>query len=240
MFVPLTPCRVVDSRLGEGIEGPLAPGVVHQIPFHGRCGIAGRAGGDVNMATAVAMNIIAVSPAGFGHITAWPSNHAMPTASLINYSPGQNLANGVIVPMCQLDCPTGDINFVAAVSAVHLVVDVTGYYIKPVETATQRHGAGPGPENFLCVNNLAGVRFGLSSQMAHKAEAGRLCPPGPGCASSARCQEAGATPAARTRPATLAAAPAPASTTPPTTTGAGRTLPSSALSTTSPPSTKPG
>jgi hypothetical protein len=181
-FTPLTPCRVVDSRIGRGTQGPLTPGVVHPIAFSGRCGIPTRSvlggGIDVNEATAVALNIVAVAPAGFGHLVAWPSNQGMPETAIINYSPGQTVANGVTVPMCQEDCPAGDISFVAGVSAVHLVVDVMGYYSKPVEPDSWRHGAGPGIENFLCVNNTAGVRFGLSSRFGHKSEAERLCPAG--------------------------------------------------------------
>ena len=70
-------------------------------------------------------------------------------------------------------CQTGDISFAAAGSPVHLVVDVTGYYIKAVQRGTVRHGAGVGADNFLCVNNAQGVRFGLSSQVAHRADADR-------------------------------------------------------------------
>ena len=109
----------------------------------------------------------------------------MPTASVINYSPGQNVANGVVVPMCDQEvpgadaCQTGDISFVAAVSSVHLVVDVTGYYIKPVlSSGTGRHGAGAGFDNFPCINTSSGVRYGLSSEMAPWVNAEALCPAG--------------------------------------------------------------
>ena len=136
----------------------------------------------MNQARALALNIIAVAPAGVGHLVAWPSNQAIPTASVINYSPAQNIANGVVVPMCDQEasapCQTGDISFLAAVSPMHLVVDVTGFYIKSVVSGTGRHGAGAGFDSFPCLNNSQLVRFGLSSHMAQRAGAELLCPAG--------------------------------------------------------------
>jgi hypothetical protein len=201
VFVPLKPCRVVDSRIALGTTGPLEPGVVHNVYFHFQCGIPNLTldgGSEVNQATAVAMNIVAVSPAGFGHLTAWPTNQAIPESSVINYSPGQNVANGVVVPMCDEEVdgaracePEGDISFRAAVSAVHLVVDVTGYYIKPVRPGTGRHGAGAGFDSFPCINNLHQVRFGLSSHMAQAEGSEALCPHGTWLCTSAQVGSVG-------------------------------------------------
>ena len=187
IFVPVPPCRVVDSRISQGIGGPLAPGVAHPVSFRLWCGIpipTEDGGLETNRATALALNIVAVTPAGFGHLVAWPSNRPMPTASIINYSGGQNIANGVIVPMCDEwetmghVCENVDISFLAAVSSTHLVVDVTGYYIKPVKRGSARHGTGAGYDELLCVDEAARVRFGLSSHMAERASAEFLCPAG--------------------------------------------------------------
>src|SRR5262249_44997948 len=71
-----------------------------------------------------------------GDLVAWPANQAAPLASVVNYEPsgaaGLNIANGVIVPMCDevapSPCATGDIKFLAQVADTHLVVDVVGYF----------------------------------------------------------------------------------------------------------------
>jgi hypothetical protein len=185
VFVPVPPCRVVDSRIGFRMNGPLTPGAPQSVTFRGVCGIPGLTddgGSEVNQATALALNVVAVSPSGVGHVTAWPANQPAPFASILNYSPGQSLANGVIVPMCDQElvapCAAGDISFSSAVSPTHLVVDVTGYYIKPVYVGSHRNGAGPGADSFLCVNPSQGVRYGLSSRFAHYADASFLCPAG--------------------------------------------------------------
>jgi hypothetical protein len=137
-----------------------------------------------NSVAAVAINVVAVGPDGFGHVRAWPSNKQMPLASVVNYAPGGgNVANGVIVPMCDqvevmpFPCQAGDVNFRSEVSNVHLVVDVTGYFVKPATLGASRYGL-TGIDEFTCVNNAAGVRYGLSHRLARWDTAALACPAG--------------------------------------------------------------
>jgi len=188
VFTALPPCRAVDTRFGSG--GILAPGVVRSLILRNRCGVPGLTndgGAEMNQALALAVNLVAVSPSGPGHLIAWPTNQSPPATSIINYSAssetgGLSIANGVILPMCNsvstTPCATGDISFVAAVSAVHLIVDVVGYFATPRHISTHRYGAGAGFDSFLCLNNAAGVRFGLSHMLANYAGADTVCPAG--------------------------------------------------------------
>ncbi len=155
VFVPLTPCRVIDTRV-SGAGGRLVAGTPRSFVFRGPttdyqnpapfpnqggstagCGIPdlGASGGnEANIAQAVAINIVAVAPTGAGDIRAWPTNQPAPLASVINYASvtGLNIANGVIVPMCgelsATPCSSGDITFRADVSGAYLIVDVVGYF----------------------------------------------------------------------------------------------------------------
>ncbi len=154
VFVPLAPCRVIDTRVA-GAGGRLTAGTPRSFVLRGPatdyqnptpfpnqggsttgCGIPALTSDaqSQNIAKAVAINIVAVAPAGAGDLRAWPANQAVPNASVINYAAvtGLNIANGVIVPMCDqvsaTPCSTGDITFRADVSATHLVVDVVGYF----------------------------------------------------------------------------------------------------------------
>jgi hypothetical protein len=74
-------------------------------------------------------NFVAVNPAGAGDLRAWPSDHTIPLASILNYAavPGLNLANGIAVPVRQ-DLEGNDISVRADVSGADLVVDVVGYF----------------------------------------------------------------------------------------------------------------
>jgi hypothetical protein len=189
VFHSLTPCRVVDSRSGFGIAtGPLTPGVKYDVTFRNKCripGLTNDGGIEHNTVAALALNIVAVGPAGPGHLLAWPANKGVPTASAINYSNvgGLNIANGVIVSMCDqaavmpFPCQSGDISFVAAVSTTHLVVDVAGYFMKSSNSAARRYGV-TGVDEHLCINTNAGVRIGLSRQLARWDTADRACPAG--------------------------------------------------------------
>jgi hypothetical protein len=188
VFTPLPPCRLTDTRHGSAT--PLAPGVARTFRFRGACGIPGLTsdgGRESNVAMAVALNVVAVGPAGPGHLAAWAANHPPPPASVINYSAlsetgGLNVANGVIVPMCDQvaadPCASGDISFSANVSSTHLVVDVVGYFSSQALTSAKRYGAGAGIDNFPCLNSDRGVRAGLSHTIANLAGAAQVCPAG--------------------------------------------------------------
>jgi hypothetical protein len=185
VFTALPPCRLVDTRLSPG---PLQPGVVQSYVFRGSCGIpplTGDGGREANVATALALNIVAVAATGGGHLTVWPANQPRPLASSINYSSiaetgGLNIANGIIAPMCDqvsdTPCSGGDISFRAASNPVHLVVDVVGYFSHARLPGQERWGAGAGRDNFLCIRN--GQRSGLSTLPVTWLEAQSSCPAG--------------------------------------------------------------
>ena len=65
-------------------------------------------------------------PVAAGHLRLYPAGTALPSASTINYSVGQTLANNAIVQV-------GDSEQMAAFCGqatgnVHLIVDVNGYF----------------------------------------------------------------------------------------------------------------
>jgi hypothetical protein len=135
VFFPLTPCRLVDTRLGGGI---LAGGTNRAFETQGNlsaqggsatgCGVPG-----VDPA-ALAVTITAVNPQGAGNLRAYPSAGAVPNASVVNYAlPGQglNLANTTIVPLTQDPLQANEFAIQADVSSTHVVVDVVGHYFRP-------------------------------------------------------------------------------------------------------------
>jgi hypothetical protein len=183
-FNPLPPCRVVDSRSNLGTSGILLPGQIRNITFRGKCGLPGLTGDgglESNAVVAVAMNVVAANPAGAGHLSAWPSNREQPASSILNYATA-NVANGIILPMCdQLNvavsvCAGGDIKFQSAVSPTDLVIDVTGYYLKPTLPGARRHGIGAGADTVLCLGS--DNHFGLSDKLVSFADAPLACPAG--------------------------------------------------------------
>lgn len=144
-FVPLPPCRIIDTRQGSG--GKMLPGVerhfqvagVTEFPPQGGnmggCGVP--PGGAEPLAAAVAVNIFAVTPEGSGNLRAWAYGTEVPLAAAITYDNlGQffSISNGIIVPIAGTNGVPADLTVRADFNATHLAADVTGYFTRfPVE-----------------------------------------------------------------------------------------------------------
>jgi hypothetical protein len=111
---------LLDTRNQFGAAGP--------VPAQGSISVqmTGHGGIPPNGVSAVALNVTAVSPTSAGYITAWPSLTNRPEASNLNFSPGQNIPNMVIVPVGT----DGKISlFNGSGGTVQLLADVAGYYL---------------------------------------------------------------------------------------------------------------
>jgi hypothetical protein len=144
LFVPVAPCRLIDTRLSGGA---LAAGETRSFQVAGTSGFddqGGTLGGcgvpigaAEPMAPAVVINFVAVSPSGPGHLRAWEHGQPIPGASTLNYqqlSPTLNIANALVVSIAGTSVDSADLDVQAGVSGTHLVADVTGYFTRfPVE-----------------------------------------------------------------------------------------------------------
>jgi sugar lactone lactonase YvrE len=121
-FVPVTPCRLADTRASQGTSGnfgppSLAAGAVRQIPvMSGRCNIP-------DTATAYSFNLTVVPRGPLGFVTLWPAGQAQPTVSTLNALHGGILANAAIVPAGFL----GGIQAYVT-DATDLILDINGYF----------------------------------------------------------------------------------------------------------------
>ncbi|HVR97913.1 MAG TPA: hypothetical protein VMW27_14945 [Thermoanaerobaculia bacterium] len=143
LFVPVAPCRIIDTRLAGG---PIGANQTRAFEVAGTANFAAQGGAASGcgiplgasdpLAPAVVINFIAVAPGGPGDLRAWEFGQPAPNASVINYAnvTGLNIANGVIVPIAGVSTLDKDLNIVADVSGTHVVADVTGYFTRfPVE-----------------------------------------------------------------------------------------------------------
>jgi hypothetical protein len=119
-FVPVTPCRVADTRLAAGPFGApaLAGGISRDfaIPV-GPCG-----GIPANVA-AYSLNLTVVPQGGLGFLSVWPAGQRQPLVSTLN-SDGRVKANAAIVPAGVNGAIT-----VFATNPAHLVIDINGYFV---------------------------------------------------------------------------------------------------------------
>ena len=143
-FNPVTPVRILDTRTTltpSGVAGRVAQGGSLNLQITGANGIP-------NDATAVVMNVTAVSPNVAGYVTVYPNGVSRPEASNLNFVPGDTVPNLVTVGIGT----SGQVNLFNANGTVDLIADVVGYYspvsgsyftaVTPVRALDTRNGTG--------------------------------------------------------------------------------------------------
>ena len=125
-FVPVTPTRIVDSRLGTGLKAALKAGKVATF------NVAGLAGVPAN-AVAVTGNATVTHASG-GYVTVAPLIAGTPTTSTLNFKASDTRANNVTTKLGggKLQVfyygPTG--------ASADFIFDVTGYFVPDGSGAT--------------------------------------------------------------------------------------------------------
>lgn len=74
------------------------------------------------------INVTAVGPLNTGHLRVFPFGAPLPNASVLNFVPGQDIANSTVFAQC-IDCDS-DISIFVRTTA-DLIVDLIGYFEKP-------------------------------------------------------------------------------------------------------------
>ena len=93
-FHPLSPTRVLDSRVGTGgWTSPLVAGTPNTLTVAGS-GLDVPAGAD-----AVVLNVTATNPTVSSFLTVYPAGVSGPTASNLNFVAGQTIPNLVVVKL---------------------------------------------------------------------------------------------------------------------------------------------
>lgn len=129
VFVPISPCRVVDTRLAGG---PLQPKEerVYQTYGSGSVFLAqgGKAGGCgiSQQSIAVEASVTAVGPKGNGYFRAWPNGETEPNATFLNYTAGQSITNTGAISISRTE--PQDLRVQNRDGVTNYVIDIQGYY----------------------------------------------------------------------------------------------------------------
>jgi hypothetical protein len=122
-FIGMTPCRVVDTRVGFGFSGVFGPpalvgGVSRTFPMQSSstCSIPATA-------QAYSLNVTVVPHGPLGYLTAYPTGQPQPVVSTLNSDQGFIVANAAIVPAGT----SGSIDIFVS-NSTDLVMDINGYY----------------------------------------------------------------------------------------------------------------
>ncbi len=122
-FFTLTPCRVLDTRLASGPYGgpALLANTERVVVATGRCGIPASA-------QALSLNVTAVGAPATGHLRFYPGNATPPLVASVNYTAGQTRGNNAIIMLASSGTGTFAFKSFMPTGAVHVVVDVNGYF----------------------------------------------------------------------------------------------------------------
>ncbi len=149
-YVALTPFRILDTRASTCLQcgaGRLAANQTRTLQITGVTGLKSGADQVPAEATAVVMNVTAVSSSTGGLLTIYPTGTALPRASNLNFSAGTATPNLVTVTLGRISAasPSGDVNIYNPVGSVNVVADVEGYFAPTVSSdpAGEFHSMSP-------------------------------------------------------------------------------------------------
>jgi hypothetical protein len=125
VFVPVTPCRLFDTRPGSDNVGPkstpMGPGETFTVQATGTQGKCNLPAG----VTAVSMNVTTIGGTAASFLTVFPAGTSKPLSANLNWVAGQAPTPNLVVVGLSSDGKVGLFN---AQGTVNVVADVSGYY----------------------------------------------------------------------------------------------------------------
>lgn len=154
VFVPITPCRIVDTRAKGGpVSAARSFYVAGSTHFADQGGTSGGCAVPAS-ATAVSANVVATGAKKSGYVKGYPAGSAAPTASVLNFATA-SIANDLSLAVRP---GTAQGLTLAANTPVQLVVDLTGYYAPQIEAFVDSDGTlDTGTGRVLGVSHVAGT-----------------------------------------------------------------------------------
>lgn len=139
VYVPVTPCRVLDTRLAGGripAGGTRGFDIAAATDYTAQGGAATDCNvGNVGTIGSAVINFTVVTPSIAGYITAFEFGGTQPLAATVNYVAGDIRGNLAIVP---LDGNSADNDIsVFTFAETHVVGDIVGYFIAPQATGLE-------------------------------------------------------------------------------------------------------
>jgi hypothetical protein len=130
-FTPVTPARILDTRtgLGQGAAGPVGPNQTIDVQVSGVGGVPATG------ASAVVLNVTAVSPTAGGFLTVYPTGAPRPTISNVNFAAGAVVPNMATVVLGT----GGQLSVYNPAGSTHVLFDVVGYYADATGPAGARY-----------------------------------------------------------------------------------------------------
>jgi hypothetical protein len=132
-LVAIQPCRIIDTRPGAAAaylpNNPLPGNVVVTFDLNSAPAPCNNI---PSTAVAYSINVTIVAGASGGYLSVFAGSTAPnPLTSLLDYAPGEVIANASAVP----GDANGMVGFLSS-SSINVVVDINGYYVPPAPSQT--------------------------------------------------------------------------------------------------------
>jgi len=136
-FVPLAPCRVVDTRnLSGPFGGPVITGnTSRSFPL----AQSGNPCSIPSTAVAYSLNVTVVPQHTLSYLTIWPTGEGQPVVSTLNSPDGRVKANAAIVPA---GSSSGAVS-VFVTDTSNVILDIDGYFSSPTSGSLQFYSLAP-------------------------------------------------------------------------------------------------
>lgn len=151
-FIPITPCRLVDTRVGQNRSGQFGPPALLAMPAV-RSFFPSQSPDCILPTNALtySLNIAVVPPGPLGYLTVWPQGQPQPVVATLSDLEGRIATNAAIVPvglaMGGMTGGTGGGFSVAVSDPTDLIIDVNGYFISQTPVPGPQGLQGPpGPQ----------------------------------------------------------------------------------------------
>jgi uncharacterized repeat protein (TIGR03803 family) len=126
-FVPVTPCRLIDTRL---TGGPIQGGTSQIFNLPQLAQSASPPCASLASAEAYSLNVSVVPQGPLGYLTIWPTGEARPIVATLNSLDGRIKADAAIVP-----AGTSGAVSIYVTNTTNVVLDINGYFA-PVSGST--------------------------------------------------------------------------------------------------------
>jgi len=185
VFVPITPCRVLDTRPAEAVPGrqtPLGAGETFTQNTYGNNGLCNAT--IPTDATGLSLNVTTTNATSGTFITIWPNGPGRPVASSLNPAPNQPPTPNAVVTDIN---PAGQFNIFNLAGTLDILIDINGYFVDhnhddryytraQIDTAAAQDAA---QDKWISIDPMAAsVGAGASLNMGYLSEAGINLPGG--------------------------------------------------------------
>ena len=129
-FVPVTPCRLVDTRPDRGGSGPIQGGQTETFNLPQLAQTANPPCASLASAAAYSLNVAVVPEGPLGYLTMYPTGQSRPVVATLNSVDGRIKANAAIIGAGT----DGSID-IYVTNTTNVILDIDGYFEPAVDSA---------------------------------------------------------------------------------------------------------